>query len=67
MMHDLIASAGHAAIPSHITHMAAAVTALIGAAVIIAVLKLAGRALSPRKPKSQGRSGLPYAATGRRK
>jgi len=64
-MHDLIASAGHTAIPSHISHMAAAVTALIVATVIVLLFKGIGRILSPSKAK--GRTASPYAATAKRR
>lgn len=64
-MHDLIASAGHTAPHWHLSHVGAIVTALIVAAVIIAVLKVVGKIFSPRKPKQ--RAGLPYAAPGRRR
>lgn len=67
MMHDLIASAGHTAPHWHLSHTGAIITALVAAALIVAVLKIAGRILSPRKPKPQGRSGLPYAAPSRRR
>lgn len=58
----LIASAGHAAVPGHISHVAAAVTALIVAALIVALLKGIGRLLTPRKPKSGARAASPYSA-----
>lgn len=64
-MHNLIASAGRTAPHWHLSQTGAIVTALIAAAVLVIVVKLAAWILSPRKPK--GRSGLPYAAVGRRK
>lgn len=64
-MHPLIASAGHTAIPSHISHVAAAVTALIVAAVIVVLFKVLGRIFSPRKAKS--RTASPYAVTAKRR
>ena len=66
MMHNLIASAGHPAASWHLSRTGAVITALVAAAVIVAVLKLVGRLFSPRK-KPQQRSGLPYATSGRRR
>jgi hypothetical protein len=62
-MHTLVpAAASHAVPAGHVTHLGAIVTALIAAAIIIAVLKVIGRLLT-RKPKQ--RPGLPYSASRR--
>ena len=57
------AAASHAVPAGHVTHVGAIVTALIVAAIIIAILKVVGKALTPRKPKQ--RPGLPYSASRR--
>ena len=64
-MHDLIASAGHPAAPWHLRHTGAVITALVVAAVIVLVLKVLGKVLSPRKAKS--RAASPYAVGAKRR
>jgi hypothetical protein len=63
-MHILISAAAPHAAHAGIPHaVATGALALAAAAVVCAVLKIAGRILSPKKKKAARRSSSPYAST----
>lgn len=66
-MHSpLILAAAHAARSAHLGHLAAIATALIVGAVIVIILKIIARILTPGK-RAARRPSSPYAAQAGRK